>query len=169
MSYPVKDLALEAALDAQNRDQARDFEGDTPCMHTDNEELYQALMDKVHSYNPDKDFYRGQAYEHAAEKVADLTNSIFELTESQQRRLGVGKKTSQFIYDWILANKENRAMPSADQPKKKKKMLACLDDEIYLLERHLKFLVEHSEDQPELHKQFEAMYQQLKQIMTTTY
>lgn len=110
MSYS-RDLAFDAALDAQRRDEARDYSEedfvdlDTPdCECPANEPLCEAIMEKARSYSVD-DIYPARAYKRAAEKVATLTVSVFSLTDAQQRRLGVGPKTNKFIHDWLVATR----------------------------------------------------------------
>lgn len=107
MSYS-RDLAFDAALDAQRRDEARDYSEedfvdlDTPdCECRANEPLCEAIMEKARSYSVD-DIYPARAYKRAAEKIASLTVSVFALTEKQRRLLGVGPRTNWFIYNWIM-------------------------------------------------------------------
>lgn len=111
-SYPVRNLAFEAAQQAFDCDNVPDEEDfvdlDTPdCENPANEPLCEAIMEKARSYSVDE-VYSARAYRRAAEKVASLTVSVFTLTEKQRRVLGVGPKTNWFIYNWIVeANPES--------------------------------------------------------------
>lgn len=107
----MKDLAFEAALDAQRRDQEHDFceedfvdLDDLPCQHATNKALCEAIMEKARSYSIDE-VYSARAYKRAAEKVSALTASVFSLSDKEQRCLGVGPKTKGFVYGWILKAK----------------------------------------------------------------
>jgi len=148
-SYPVRDLAFEAALDAQRRDEARDYSEedfvdlDTPdCENPANEPLCEAIMEKARSYSVDE-VYSARTYKRAAEKVASLTVSVFTLTDAQQRRLGVGPKTNQFIYLWIC-QKAYEAQKAQEQ----KKGMSHLEEEFLGLQRHIQNLVRLTKDKP---------------------
>ena len=98
-----RDLAFETAYEAYDCDN----EPDAPCQNEDNEPLFQALMTKVGSYHPEEEAYQAEAYARAAQNIGDLEDSVFDLTDKEQRRLGGGSKTNQFIYHWIQTAKES--------------------------------------------------------------
>lgn len=141
MSYPVRDLAFDAAYEAYDCDN----EPDAPCEHEDNEPLFQALMDKVGSYHPEEESYQAEAYVRAAQKVADLTVSVFSLTDQQQQRLGVGPKTNQFIYQRILSTK-----PPVE-------VVTPLQDEFICLQKHIQDLLRLTHDKPEYYEILSSM------------
>jgi hypothetical protein len=144
-SYPVRNLAFEAAQQAFDSDNCPD----APCQNDANEPLYEALMNKAESYHPEEEIYKADAYARAAHKIADLTVSAFDLTDAQQRRLGVGPKTNQFIYQWILANKE--------APQKMVDLTNHLEQEFLSLQRHIQDLVKLTKDMPVYCQALESM------------
>ena len=146
MSYPARDAAFDATLDAQRRDEARDYSEedfvdlDTPdCENPANEPLCEAIMEKAGSYSVDE-AYSARAYKRAAEKVAALTVSVFSLTDAQQRRLGVGPKTNEFIYKQILGIK-----PPEQE-------MSHLQEEFIALQKHIEDLLRLTYDKPEYYE-----------------
>ena len=144
MSYLDHDHAFDAAYEAYNCDN----EPDAPCQHEDNEPLFQALMVKVGSYHPEEESYQADAYYRAAEKVCDLEASVFSLKDKKQRHLGVGKKTSQFIYEWILSRRVHDKAPAPQD-----------------LEDPIQFLINVTEDMPALREQFKTMPSLLEDVI----
>jgi hypothetical protein len=145
-SYPARDLAFDAALDAQRRDEARDYSEedfvdlDMPdCENAANEQLCEIIMEKACSYSVDE-AYSARAYKRAAEKIASLPISVFTLTDAQQRRLGVGPKTNQFIYKQILGIK-----PPEQE-------MSHLQEEFIALQKHIEDLLRLTYDKPEYYE-----------------
>jgi hypothetical protein len=102
-SYPVRDLAFEAAQQAFECDTVPDLDVDLDipaCVCPANEELCDAIREKMGSYTVDE-IYSMLAWKRAGVKIAALEESVFELTDEQAKCLGVGPKTNKFIYDWI--------------------------------------------------------------------
>jgi hypothetical protein len=70
-----------------------------------NEDLFQAIMEKANSY-PETETYRRIAYERTANNVSNLVVTAFLLPNKRQKTLGVGPKTSAFIYDHLQAKEK---------------------------------------------------------------
>jgi hypothetical protein len=102
-SYPVRDLAFEAAKQAydSNCEPDLDVDLDIPaCKCPANEPLCEAIREKMGTYSVDET-YSLLAWKRAGEKIAALEKSVFDLTDAETKRLGVGPKTNHFIYEWI--------------------------------------------------------------------
>ena len=136
-----RDAAFDAAYEAYDCDNYPD----AACEHEDNEPLFQALMDKVGSYHPEEESYQAEAYVRAAQKVADLTVSVFSLTDKEQRRLGVGPKTNEFIYRRILSTK-----PPVE-------VVTPLQEEFICLQKHIEDLLRLTHDKPEYYEVLSSM------------
>ena len=134
-----RDAAFDAAYEAYDCDNYPD----AACEHEDNEPLFQALMDKVGSYHPEEESYQAEAYARAAEKIADLTASVFSLTDEQQRRLGVGPKTNQFIYLWIC-----QKAYEAQKEQEQEQGVSDLEEEFYELQKRIQELVRMTKGKP---------------------
>ena len=163
MSYLVHDLAFDAAYEAYNCDN----EPDAPCQHEDNEPLFQALMVKVGSYHPEEESYQADAYYRAAEKVCDLEVSVFSLKDKKQRHLGVGKKTSQFIYEWILSRRvHDKAPAEQDLEDPIKFLIKSLINLTEDMDKELdKELINVTEDMDALREQFKTMPSLLEDVI----
>lgn len=148
MSYPVRDLAFEAAYEAYDCDN----EPDAPCQHEDNEQLYDDLMIKSNCYHPEEESYQAEAYARSAEKIAGLKKSVFTLTDAEQRRLGVGPKTNEFIYQRILSTK-----PPEQE-------MSHLQEEFIALQKHIEDLFRLTHDKPEYYKILSAMQGETVQL-----
>ena len=136
-----RDAAFEAAQEAFDCDNYPD----AACQNEDNEPLFEALMDKVGSYHPEEEAYQAEAYVRAAQKVADLEDSVFDLTDEQQRRLGVGPKTNEFIYKQILSTK-----PPEQE-------MSHLQEEFIALQKHIEDLLRLTHDKPEYYEVLSSM------------
>ena len=102
-SYPVRDLAFEAAKQAydSNCEPDLDVDLDIPaCVCPANEPLCDAIREKMGSYTVDE-IYSLLAWKRAGVKIAAMKESVFDLTDAETKRLGVGPKTNHFIYEWI--------------------------------------------------------------------
>ena len=141
MSCLDRDLAFDAAYEAYNCDNVPD----APCDNEDNEELYEALMYKVYSYDPEEESYQADAFYRAAEKVGDLEDSVFSLTDKEQRRLGVGSKTNQFIYLWIC---QKAYEAQKEQEQEQEQGVSDLEEEFYELQKRIQELVTMTKGKP---------------------
>lgn len=74
------------------------------CIVSDNQPIYQALLDKAASYPADKVAqYKADAYKSAAEAVLHLTNNLYDRIFIRPSP-GIGFKTEQFIWEFIDNN-----------------------------------------------------------------
>lgn len=131
-----------------------------PVQKKDNKPLYDALMDKANSYHPERETYQADAYARAAYKVADLEDSVFRLPDAQQRLLGVGPKTNQFIYRWIRDSHKT----TEEAPQKMVDLTCHLEQEFLSLQHHIQDLVGLTKDKPVYRQVLESLDVQVGQL-----
>ena len=125
-SYPVRDLAFEAAKQAydSNCEPDLDVDLDIPaCVCPANEPLCDAIREKMGSYTVDE-IYSLLAWKRAGVKIAAMKESVFDLTDAETKRLGVGPKTNHFIYEWIDDEKICQGAPARSSDPEERRMWA---------------------------------------------